>query len=270
MKTLGFKGGILFLLAMVSFAVAAKTSPNQVFSPPSAATLKRSLASSAAAVAVEDNIRKVRLAEQRKVDRCERYGNNPILCCLAHEEQALNDAHIASGPLYKLNNNLIDEMRNIDQMWPTPEQEQKICHHRDFSPSVALLRALLVDGMDVFVKASDDPLENSEGNLQNATAIGLVERAPRIFFDYISALQSGMDVPNCLNKHIPELMKFQNRLLDLENERVPGVLIDPTQVKIIFAKLRNLDTYAKDCAEEGKKRRQQQKQAWLKKLQEMM
>ncbi|MBP5295745.1 MAG: hypothetical protein J6Y94_00230 [Bacteriovoracaceae bacterium] len=237
-------------------------SPSAGVLAPGPGELKREIASNAIAEAVEANIKKVQREDERPIPECERYGRNPILCCLAKEEQALNDAHFASGPLYKLNNTLIDEIRNIDGIWPTEEAQIRICHNRDFSPSVALVKELLMQGMNIFT--TDAKREEDLGapdRLQNATAEALVERTPRIFFDYISALQTQMGLPECLNRKIPDLKKFQDKLRDLESEKVAGKIVIPEQIEKIFEGLKNLDQYAQECAAEHKKRLQQQKQA---------
>jgi len=247
--------------AVVASAAVAEVAPSVT------QNLKRELASSAAAEAVEANIKRLQQEDGRPVPECERYGRNPILCCLAQEEQALNDAHFASGPLYKLNTTLIDEMRNIDGLWPTPEAEQQICHSPDFSPSVALVRELLMQGRKIFMAdPRRDDLDVASDGLQNATAEALVERTPRIFFDYISSLQTVMGLPECLNRKIPPLKKFQDKLRDLESEKVAGKIVIPAQIEQIFNGLKNLDKYAKECAAEQKKRLQQQKQARLRSI----
>ena len=280
MKTLGFNSfkfwqrGALSVLFLAGSGMAAvdtefhpgvaesSASSNQVSHP--AKQAKRDLASNAMADAVEANIKRVQLEDERPVPECERYGRNPILCCLAQEEQALNDAHLASGPLYKLNTTLIDEMRNIDGIWPTAEAERQICHNPDFSPSVALVKELLLKGKGVFINDPHrDDLDVASGGLQNAAAEALVEHTPRIFFDYISYLQMMVSLPECLNYKIPALKEFQDKVKDLESEKTAGKIVIPAQIEKIFEGLKKFERYARECAAEQQKRLQQQKQARL-------
>ncbi|MEI8348249.1 MAG: hypothetical protein WCG27_12335, partial [Pseudomonadota bacterium] len=178
------------------------------------------------------------------------YGDNPLLRCLAKEEGDLN-RYNSTGPLYKLNQLFIEEFSALDEVMPNVTFLSEICSSKDYSPSVSLLRLMLLHGRDVFDLKHTD-VRSKDFVIQKSLMEGLIDRAPAIFFEYISNLQAKSPSAGCLLKKIPELAKFSSRFQDLESEKKPYELVRIEEVSIIFNQLKNFDRINLECLKEKK------------------
>lgn len=158
---------------------------------------------------------------------------NPLLQCLGKEEWAFHKAK-RRGPIYQLNQWIIGEIagRNIHLK---KEVFKKICptQRGDSSPSVSLLRLLLLEGGEkIFREASPFP----------------VERPPVLFADYLMQWQALAPNPQCLNRSIPEMGQFLQHMKYLQGEVPPRDLLpEKKHIAKIFEKLENFGQLTKAC-----------------------
>lgn len=168
---------------------------------------------------------------------------NPLLVCLGNEEERLHLAKV-TGPIYRLNQLFINEFASANEIQLEERYLQAVCSARHFSPSVNLLRFLMLDGKKIFKM-------NGLNINQVGVAEDLAERAAYIFFNYLAGLQSQTPHPQCLNKKIPEIAIFAERFRYLESDQsAREILSDRKKVAGIFAKLKHFDTIIKSCQKE--------------------
>jgi hypothetical protein len=185
------------------------------------------------------------------------YGENKLLKCLASEELLLYQNN-STGPLYKLNQFFIDELSAVDEFSPKASFLPSICRSKEYSPSVSLLRLMLLEGQNIFDTGTYDG-RTQNYYIQLSLIKSLVDRAPAIFFDYILNLQAKSPLAGCLNQRIPELAKFTERYKNLESEKLPHELVDKKEIEAIFNKLKDYDKFNIEC-ERVRKERLQKKQ----------
>lgn len=171
---------------------------------------------------------------------------NPLLQCLAKEESLLHKEK-NMGPLYHLNQEFINELASSNDITLKKNFIEEICQTKTYSPSVALLRLLLLKESSIY------DLSLSEVDLKmRPFKMGYInefqKQTPRLFIQYISGLQSEMATADCLVKAIPELDFFTERLKYLEEEMsTHEVLGDKKRIELIFKKLANIKSIQKNC-----------------------
>jgi len=169
-----------------------------------------------------------------------------LLTCLGKEEATIHKNHL-EGPLYTLNQQLINEVINLDEVPVKKQYLDQICADKsDFSPSVNFLRILLVEGKKIFdteSKTGDSSTQMKIYAIESITA-----HAPGIFFAYLSALQAMAKTPSCLDKKLPDLAFLMDRFRYLETElTVEALLKEKEHIFRIFSGLKNLDAIMKEC-----------------------
>lgn len=177
-------------------------------------------------------------------------GVNPLMACLGQEELKIHRSK-TTGPIYFLNQLFINELATIYGLSLKPEVLDEVCQKSLFSPSVNLLRILLLDGRNAF----DIPPASSLGGVEALAASSLesfLERIPHVFFSYLSKLQALAPSAPCLERKIPEISYFIERYKYLEDVTGPKKLIEEkSKVNSIFKKLLRFDAIIKKCRKEA-------------------
>lgn len=171
---------------------------------------------------------------------------NLLLQCLAKEESLLHKEK-AQGVLYKLNQEFINELASSNDIALKKNFVDEICHSKKHSPSVGLLRLLLLKESSIYDLALSevDPMIRP---FKMGYINEFQKQVPRLFIQYISGLQSEMATPDCLTKAIPEISVFSDRLKHLEEEMsTHKVIRDKNKIELIFTKLQNIKTIKENC-----------------------
>lgn len=171
--------------------------------------------------------------------------SNDLLKCLGREELVIHKMKMG-GPLYKLNQLFITELASWGGVRLKKEYVNSVCANDEFTPSVNLLKALLIEGGSIFMMKSSN---NANFKALNKGRVdSLLDKTPHIFFRYLSDLQGLSNYPHCLNEKIPELPYFLERFKYLEEEYpVKDLIKDKLKLKSIFFKIKRLDKILKDC-----------------------
>ena len=168
---------------------------------------------------------------------------NPILICLGREELVLHQKKEV-GPIYKLNQYLIGELASANQISFKTEFVDAICQSDDFSPSLSLLRHMLIEGKDLYHFKGDI----FQKAMEESTIDNFLENIPEVFFNYLSSLQALTPHHQCLNKYIRHLDYFQTRYRYLGEELSNTIFKEnKSKIKLIFEDLKNLDKVLKKC-----------------------
>jgi len=170
----------------------------------------------------------------------------PLLRCLGQEELRLHRRH-SKGPVYILNQTLINHISGANQAKLKHGVFEEVCQHPYFPPSVAMLKILLIRGLDIFILkiTKDNTLEMAR---MMATLHELEDNVPQIFFRYLTHLQGLASDPHCLEKAIPDLSHILIRFRYLEGDYSSKFLLrDKKRISRIFKKLRQLKKILKKC-----------------------
>ena len=169
----------------------------------------------------------------------------PLLHCLGREELQLHQ-HKTLGPVYLLNQKFISSVTAIGDFSIRRKHLKKICHDKNFSPSLKLLHLFLLHGIDLI---DTDKVKNDQLKKLKIIAIeDLAGKIPHLFFSYLSRLQGLTPLAGCLNHHIPEIDFFLNKFKYLESEmQVQDLISEKKKINSIFKKLNNLDYYLDQC-----------------------
>lgn len=177
---------------------------------------------------------------------------NLLLQCLAKEEEQLHKK-TTQNTLFRLNQEFVNELASANDIAIKKIYVDQICNDQKSSPSVGLLRLLLIKEHELY----DLSLSGVEASMR-PFKMGYInefqKQVPRIFIQYLSGLQSELATPDCLGKYIPELEGFAEKIKYLEEELPAHQLItQKNKIESIFSKLKNFATFKKKC--EMKKRR---------------
>ena len=171
---------------------------------------------------------------------------NLLLQCLAKEEGLLHKEK-SQGVLYRLNQEFINELASSNDIALKKVYVDEICTSKIHSPSVGLLRLLLLKESEIYdlTLAEVDPM-------MRPFKMGYInefqKQVPRLFIQYIAGLQSDLATPDCLKKAIPEIAFFNERLKYLEEEMsIHEVINDKSKIEKIFSKLLNYKTIKENC-----------------------
>ncbi|MFA6235891.1 MAG: hypothetical protein WC635_01080 [Bacteriovorax sp.] len=171
---------------------------------------------------------------------------NQLLQCLAKEEAGLHKEK-NQGVLYRLNQNFLNELATSNDIALKKNYIDEVCKSKKHSPSVSLLRLLLLKEADIY------DLSLSEVDVtMRPFKMGYINEfqktIPHLFVQYISGLQAEMATADCLEKAIPELKTFFERLKYLEEEmKTSEVISDKKRIDKIFNKLEQIKAIKKNC-----------------------
>lgn len=174
---------------------------------------------------------------------------NPLLQCLAKEEERLHKK--APDALFRLNQEFINELASANDITLKKEYIDEICTAKKHSPSVGLLKLLLLKESEIY-----DLSLSEVGQSMRPFKMGYInefqKQVPRIFFSYLSGLQSEMATPHCMEKNIPELVGFSEKIKYLEEEISMDRIVNDKQITAIFKKLEGIVDIKAKCLAESK------------------
>lgn len=189
---------------------------------------------------------------------------NLLLQCLAKEETELHKEH-SQGALYHLNQDFLNELASSNDIALKKNFIDEICLAKKHSPSVGLLRLLLIKESDIY-DLSLSEVEASMRPFKMGYINEFQKQVPHLFIQFISSLQAEMATPDCLERAIPELKVFNERLKYLEEEMSAHEMIkDKSKIEKIFTKLENIKSIKNHCEVVAQKRTQKLKNKMKKK-----
>jgi hypothetical protein len=177
---------------------------------------------------------------------------NLLLQCLAKEEEKLNKRGTQNA-LYRLNQEFVNELASSNDINFKKSYVDEICNSHSYSPSVALLRLLLIKEHELY----DMSLSGVDASMR-PFKMGYInefqKQVPRMFINYLASLQSELATPDCLEKNIKELQGFNEKIKYLEEEQSTHQLItQKNHIDTIFIKLKNFNEFKAKCLAEAKK-----------------
>ena len=177
---------------------------------------------------------------------------NLLLQCLAKEEASLHKKEVQNA-LFRLNQEFVNELASSNDIKLKKVYVDEICQSKDYSPSVGLLRLLLMKEHEIY-DLSLSSVDISMRPFKMGYINEFQKQVPRMFIQYLSGLQSELATPNCLIKAIPELKGFIEKIRYLEEEvSTHHLIIDKKRISIIFTKLKKFHAIKRQCVLEKKK-----------------
>jgi hypothetical protein len=172
-----------------------------------------------------------------------------LLACLGQEEWRFHHAK-DTGPEFHLNQLFINEISALQEVQLTRRHHQAICHDLTFSPSVNLMRALLIYGARIFDTSQVPDESESFREMRLANLRMLTEELPHIFFRYLAQKQALIPYAHCFRDKVPELQTFIENYLYIEEEvPVEQLLRDKEKLSRIFDHIKNFETLRQQCIE---------------------
>ena len=177
---------------------------------------------------------------------------NMLLQCLAKEEELLHKKPLQNA-LFRLNQEFVNELASSNDINLKKNYVDEICASKNFSPSVGLLRLLLMKEHELY----DLSLSGVEVTMR-PFKMGYInefqKQVPRMFIQYLAGLQSELALPDCLERAIPELTGFNEKIKYLEEELSTHQLItQKNKIDAIFKKLINFESIKTKCVQRKKK-----------------
>lgn len=177
---------------------------------------------------------------------------NLLLQCLAKEEEALHKKETQNA-LYRLNQEFVNELASSNDINLKKNYVDEICKSKEYSPSVGLLRMLLMKEHQIY-DLSLSGVETSMRSFKMGYINEFQKQVPRMFIQYLAGLQSELATPYCLENAIPELKGFNEKIKYLEEELSTHQLItQKNKLEVIFTKLKKFHAIKKQCALDKKK-----------------
>lgn len=131
---------------------------------------------------------------------------HPLLKCLGQEELQLHKKK-DTGPQYRLNQVFINLLAGVNDIPLKQGYYRKICSMGSAPPSVALLKILLLKGIDIFEIRIGKGKSFGTGNQLSALE-EIRDDLPRLFFNYLATIQAKAPTAGCLEKEIPEVAYY--------------------------------------------------------------
>jgi hypothetical protein len=176
---------------------------------------------------------------------------NLLLRCLAKEEEILHKRETQNA-IFRLNQEFVNELAGSNDINIKKNYVNQICNSKEYTPSVGLLRMLLLKEHELYDQNFRD-IDPSMRSFKMGYINEFQKQVPRIFIQFISGLQSELATPKCLEEAIPELEGFNEKLKYLEEELTTHQLItQKSKLDAIFIKLKNFRAIKKKCALEKK------------------
>jgi hypothetical protein len=174
--------------------------------------------------------------------------NSTLIHCLAKEETHMHRNKLG-GPLYQLNQTLINELTGLGDFDFVSPYKEMVCGKNEFPPSVAFIKVILEVGDKAIKIQFSQNATDGEKAFKTAIIKKLVEDAPHYFFTYISSIQSLAPSPNCLEKEVPGLKALLDKYFYLEEDvEAKDLITNKAQVTRIFNTLKNIDQIFKNCS----------------------
>ena len=125
------------------------------------------------------------------------------MSCLGREELGIHRIR-DGGPVYHLNQFFVNKLVYGKKIFLRGEYQKQICGRRKSSPSIALLKHLLLVGDRIFVNP--------------AWVESLLKESPKAFFVFLLKIQEMAPDHQCLEQHLPHYAHFIQRHKHLEEE----------------------------------------------------
>lgn len=173
-----------------------------------------------------------------------------LLYCLGQEELTLHNSK-RTGPHYFLNQHFINEAASAGEFKLKRKYYREICEIREFPPSIALLRNILLFEEDIFIhpKVEDENLKA----LYTSGYKAFIEETPQIFFQFLALIQTQTQYPHCLKENIPMIHELTYKFQYLREELdLKELLKDKKLIDNIFTKLKYLDSIYRECDKKQK------------------
>ena len=130
-------------------------------------------------------------------------GRASLLACLGREELALHRSQ-DKGAVYRLNQFFVNRLAtDKNKRHLSVQYKERICGERVNSPSVALLKYLLLHGNRIFIYSKSKSMKRD---------------AYKAFFLFLVNIQKSASSQGCLEKHLPHYTYFMDRRKHLQEE----------------------------------------------------
>ncbi len=177
---------------------------------------------------------------------------NLLLQCLAKEEELLHKKELQNA-LFRLNQEFVNELASSNDINLKKNYVDEICQSKEYSPSVGLLRLLLMKEHQLY-DLSLSGVEISMRPFKMGYINEFQKQVPRMFIQYLAGLQSELATPYCLEDAIPELKGFNEKIKYLEEELSTHQLItQKNKIEAVFTKLKKFHEIKRKCALDKKK-----------------
>ncbi|MDD0853511.1 hypothetical protein HBN50_10395 [Halobacteriovorax sp. GB3] len=176
-----------------------------------------------------------------------------ILKCLAKEELIIHKKK-STGPLYRLNQTLINGVSSLGSMPLKKDFYQRICGENiTNSPSLNFLQIGLIYGKRMYPTLSEEA--SSQERFQYSEMQRVMDGLTKTFFNYVSQVQALSPSAKCLKEEIPELDELYLRFRYLSSEISPDwAYKERKSLTRIFNSLNNLENIFKSCKERDNKK----------------
>lgn len=163
-----------------------------------------------------------------------------ILQCLGKEENFYAKQKY-TGPNYKLNQMMIEEMTSLNELKIKESSYRDICSNPKGYPSLRLLKKILLDERNLFSQIG-------KSAIYQTLAESIKDKAGDILIDYLTRLQATAQTPDCVVTQIPETKNLFSRYLHLR-EVLSSTQANGERKELyrIFSKLENVDTWLHKC-----------------------
>jgi hypothetical protein len=138
-----------------------------------------------------------------------------LLRCLGAEEKAFHTAK-RTGALFDLNQKLIGELILVNGIEGSEVLLREACELPGGSPSVALLRELILRPKGWYRFTAETSAV--ESNISQELVIDLNAGASEILMQFLGQLQAEAPTPDCLEKYIPGVKKLYADVKWLQEE----------------------------------------------------
>ena len=161
-----------------------------------------------------------------------------LLVCLAKEEEQIHKSK-TSGPVYELNQTFMNEFSTVNRIDLKEDYYKNICLNPNYSPSIALLRLLILRDKNAFI---------AKNNLDKYAIQTLIDTAPELFVRYIGGLQLITKDAHCLTNEVPEISRFYQSYKALEGEMPTSQILDQSKdLPVILKRINEFDSIFKKC-----------------------
>lgn len=191
-----------------------------------------------------------------KSNKTQSHESKTIIKCLVEEEFGVYALKFR-GPLYQLNQKLLNEFTTQSDLNLTPKALNKICHDKEFSTSVKLVESIILHGKNIFALNKKSKFHYYHINFIE----GLRLRSLDLFFDYLSHLQGLTASAGCIGRTISSYNEFKDTYQYLQDELGHKRMIDTSKEHVvkILDRLKELNSIMETCEKKPEKVAQKKK-----------
>lgn len=161
------------------------------------------------------------------------------MLCLAQEEAMIHKNNIG-GAVYKLNQELIGSLVQLgDSLYMKKRYVDLVC--KAPYPSIKLLELLMTEDR-VFFSIFTEERTPKMLAIDESSLAELKQQSAPLFVNFIARIQAGLSSSGCLQRHIPQLDRFFEKMQFLQEnmglEKIIDTMDSPAE---IFEKLQKTD-----------------------------